>query len=80
MVTLQLMKLQSRYGNDERFKLDAKFAESDSEQGNLCQNIVYLGKAKYCIFLEGKILYILGRQNILYLGKAKYLYPRHTKY
>ena len=34
MVLLKLMKLQSHYGNDERFKLDAKFAESDSEQGN----------------------------------------------
>lgn len=27
----KLMKLQSRYGNDERFKLDTRFAESDSE-------------------------------------------------
>lgn len=31
IILLQLAKLQARFGHDERFKLDARFIESGSE-------------------------------------------------
>ena len=33
-ICLQLMKLQSRFNQDERFKMDQKFLDSDSEGTN----------------------------------------------
>lgn len=39
---VQLLQLQSRFGTDERFRMDARFLESDSEEEGKADHISWL--------------------------------------
>uniref|UniRef100_A0A8D0FLN5 Nucleolar protein 8 n=1 Tax=Strix occidentalis caurina TaxID=311401 RepID=A0A8D0FLN5_STROC len=54
----KLLKLQSRFGTDERFRMDARFLESDSEEEET--NILKVGEEEELAAEKKKNLQILG--------------------